>query len=576
VATVVTAFSLDGVTFRYRDGDDPALRDVSLRVDEGSFVGVTGPADAGKTTLCRLLPGFVPHFFAGDLSGSVSVGGVDAASASIAALGGTVGYVFENPADQLTGAATTVLEEVAFGLEQRGVPADAIRERATDELARVGVADLAERDPNTLSGGQLQRVAVASVLALDPSLLVLDETTAQLDPDGTDAVFDVASRLHREGYTVVVVSQDLQRLAPRADRLLVVDDGVVVRDGPPRRLLADRSLDDRLRVPPTVRLGRGLRDDGLVPTDRPLPLTVDDAVEEVRTHVDSPGTGTETSPTRTDGAETAGVADAAPLVRLDGVHHVYDGSERGAGVEALRGVDLAVDGGCLALLGPNGAGKTTLVKHLNGLLTPSRGRVLVDGTDTRETQVSALAADVGLVFQNPDDQLFHSRVEREVRFGPENVGVADVDARVDRALARVGLGGYGEADTYELGRAARKRVALASVLAMEPRVLVLDEPTAGQDAAGVDQVGRVVDRLVSDGRLVIVVTHDVTFATDHADRVVVLSDGKLLADGTPRAVFTDETVTAASGVRAPVPTRVGAALGVDGVVGVADLLARLR
>ncbi len=263
-------------------------------------------------------------------------------------------------------------------------------------------------------------------------------------------------------------------------------------------------------------------------------------------------------------------------MRLADVHHVYDASERGSRVEALRGVDLAMDGGCVALLGPNGAGKTTLVKHLNGLLTPTTGRVVVDGRDTRETRVSALAADVGLVFQNPDDQLFHSRVADEVRFGPENIGAGDVDARVDRALSRVGLDGMGGADTYELGRAARKRVALASVLAMEPRVVVLDEPTAGQDAAGVERVERVVENLVADGRLVVVVTHDVAFATDHADRVLVLSGGELLADGSPRTVLTDQTVTAESGVQAPVPTRVGTALGFDGVVSVDDLLARLR
>ncbi len=277
----MTEFTLDDVTFRYRDGGDAALRDVSLRVDEGSFLGVTGPADAGKTTLCRLLAGFVPHFFSGDLDGSVTVDGVDVPSASIAALGGRVGYVFENPFDQLTGAATTVLEEVAFGLEQRGVPTDDLRARSTEALGRVDVADLADRDPNTLSGGQLQRVAVASVLALDPRLLILDEPTAELDPDGTDAVFDVASRLHREGYTVVVASQDLQRLAPRADRLLVVDAGRVARDGSPRDVLSDRALDDRLRVPPTVRLGRALRDAGVVPPTRPLPLTVAEAVDEL-------------------------------------------------------------------------------------------------------------------------------------------------------------------------------------------------------------------------------------------------------------------------------------------------------
>ncbi|WP_152043256.1 ABC transporter ATP-binding protein [Salinigranum salinum] len=595
----MTGVVVDGVTFRYRDGDEPALRDVSCTVEEGSFVGVTGPADAGKTTFCRLLPGFVPSFFSGELAGTVTVGDRDATTAGIAALGERVGYVFENPFDQLTGAATTVMEEVAFGLEQRGISPDRLRSRARDELARVGVADLADRDPQTLSGGQLQRVAVASVLALDPDLLVLDEPTAELDPDGTEAVFDVASRLHADGYTVVVVSQDLQRLAPRADRLFVFDDGRLVRDAPPREVFADRSLDDRLRVPPTVRLGRGLRDRGVVPTDRPLPLSVDDSVAEIDQYANvtvetTPSAGAERgtanggepgdvggptdatdvgSPIDTgDAADSPRPTDAGePAVRLDGVRHVYE-----SGVEALRGVDLTLDGGCVALIGPNGAGKTTLVKHLNGLLTPTAGRAVVCGTNTRETRVAELAADVGLVFQNPDDQLFRSTVADEVRFGPENVGVPDREAAVDTALARLGLDGVRDTDTYELGRAVRKRVALASVLAMDPSVVVLDEPTAGQDAAGVDTVGDVVSALVADGRLVVVITHDVAFAADYADRVVALVAGRVLADGTPREVFTDESVTDEVGVAAPVATRIGARVDLHDVVGVDDLLGRLR
>lgn len=586
----MTGVVVDGVTFRYRDGDEPALRDVSCTVEAGSFVGVTGPADAGKTTFCRLLPGFVPSFFSGELSGTVAVGDRDATIAGIAALGERVGYVFENPYDQLTGAATTVMEEVAFGLEQRGVDHDRLRTRARDELARVGVADLADRDPQTLSGGQLQRVAVASVLALNPDLLVLDEPTAELDPDGTEAVFDVASRLHADGYTVVVVSQDLQRLAPRADRLFVFDDGRLVRDAPPRAVLADRSLDDRLRVPPTVRLGRGLRDRGVVPADRPLPLSVDDSVGEIGRYASvtgetTPSTGAEQGATNGgepgDAGGPTGAADVDdsprptdagdPAVRLDGVQHVYE-----SGVEALRSVDLTLDGGCVALVGPNGAGKTTLVKHLNGLLAPTAGRVVVCGTDTRETRVPELAADVGLVFQNPDDQLFRSTVADEVRFGPENVGVPDREAAVDAALARLDLDGVRDTDTYELGRAVRKRVAVASVLAMDPSVVVLDEPTAGQDAAGVDTVDDVVSVLVADGRLVVVITHDVAFAADHADRVVALAAGGVLADGTPREVFTDESVTDETGVAAPVATRVGAKVGLDDVVGVDDLLDRLH
>lgn len=554
---------VDGVTFTYESATDPALADVSCSVEGGSFVGVTGPADAGKTTFCRLVPGFVPNFFGGDFSGTVVVDGVDTAEAGIAALGNTVGYVFENPFDQLTGAATTVLEEVAFGLEQRGVPSAELEARARAELERVGVADLADRDPSTLSGGQLQRVAIASVLALDPEVLVLDEPTSQLDPDGTEAVFDVASRLNADGYTVVLVSQDLQRLAPRSDRLLVFESGRLARDGPPREVLADRSLDDAVRVPPTVAIGRGLRSRGVVPADRPLPLTVDEAVEEVRRHA---GDVAAPSPADDDRAADGGNS----RIRLDGVRHVYE-----SGVEALGGVDLAMNDGCVAVLGHNGAGKTTLAKHLNGLLEPTSGRVLVRGTDTRTSRVAELAADVGLSFQDPDDQLFRSTVEEEVRFGPENLSPDDVAGRVEAAIERMRLDEVRATDTYELGRPVRKRVALASVLAMETPVVVLDEPTGGQDAAGVSIIEEAVSDLVADGRLVVCITHDVEFARACADRVVALSAGEVVADGAPREVFTDAEAMDETGLQAPIATRVGAALGVDGALSVDDLLARI-
>ncbi|WP_101297102.1 ABC transporter ATP-binding protein [Halegenticoccus soli] len=565
---------VDSVTFVYKNTEEPALREVSCRIDAGSFVGVTGPSDAGKTTFCRLLPGFIPNFFGGDFEGSVTVGDVDTSTTSITSLGNAVGYVFENPFDQLTGAATTVLEEVAFGLEQRGVPSAELERRARAELERVGIVDLAERDPNTLSGGQLQRVAIASVLALEPAVLVLDEPTSQLDPDGTDAVFDAVSRIHAAGRTVVLVSQDLQRLAPRSERLLVFEDGRLVCDAPPREVLdarslgADRSFDDAVRVPPTVDVGRRLRDRGVVPADRPLPLTVAETVEEITRHAEVVTTAIPNSDSVPDGTTRGSSVD--PRIRIENARHVYE-----SGVEALRGVTLAMNGGCVALVGHNGAGKTTLAKHLNGLLRPTAGRVVVRGTDTRTASVAELSADVGLVFQNPDDQLFRATVEDEIRFGPENLDRVDAETRVEAAIEQLTLDSVRESDTYELGRAARKRVALASVLAMRTPVIVLDEPTAGQDAAGVSIIGEAISDLVAEGRLVVCITHDVEFVRAHADRVIALSAGEVVADGTPREVFADEAVMDEAGLRAPIVTRVGEALGLRGVLHVDDLLERL-
>jgi energy-coupling factor transport system ATP-binding protein len=582
----VTYITVDGVTYGYPSGDEPALKQISCSLEKGSLLGVTGPADAGKTTFCRLLPGFVPHFFGGDYEGSVSVADVDVAAASVAALSETVGYVFENPADQLTGAATSVLEEVVFGLEQRGIPADRLKERARTELDRVGVGHLAARDPSTLSGGQLQRVAIASVLALDPEILVLDEPTSQLDPKGTEAIFDTVAHLHDEGYTVIVVSQDLQRLAPRADRLLVFDDGCLLRDGPPASVLRDTTLDDRLRIPPTVCIGRRLRDRELVSRDRPLPLTVEAAVKEIQSSRDSShavavaNSRAENASGDTIASITAedcsvharaatGSGDSSQI-QLEEVEHVYDG-----GINALSGITLSMDAGCVAVLGHNGAGKTTLAKHLNGLLKPTSGRVLITGTDTRRTRVADLAAEVGLAFQNPDDQLFRSTVADELRFGPENLGYNDIEGRVTAALDQLNLTSVRETNTHELGRPVRKRVAVASVLAMDTPVVVLDEPTGGQDAAGVRAVGRAVERLVARDRLVVCVTHDVEFAKTHADRAIALADGAIVADGPPRAVFGDRDVLARTGLQAPIVTRVGHALGLSGVLDVEFLLTAL-
>jgi energy-coupling factor transporter ATP-binding protein EcfA2 len=553
-------------TYRTQPDDESALDGVSFEIERGSFVGITGPTDAGKSTTSRAMAGYVPHFFEGTFSGRVVVDGQETTDTTVGELSDTVGMLFEDPFDQLTGAATTVFEEVAFGLVNRGLPKPEVLDRVAESLETVGLADQLARNPQQLSGGQTQRLALASILALDPELLVLDEPTSQLDPQGTAEVFDIIAGMESE-YTVVVVSQDLQRLASSLDRLIVLDEGTKRHDAEPNELLARDDLSRLVHVPTTVRIGRRLRTDGLVDASKPLPLDFEAAVAELEGHVEADRTDDRTADGQQasdggDGDPTTGT-DEDPLVALDDVHYRYSES-----IHALRGISATLDAGCICLVGQNGAGKSTLAKQLNGLLTPTEGRVLVRGTDTRESRTAQLAHDIGLSFQNPDDQLFHDTVEAELRYGPHNLGFSEeaTDEAVESALERMGLADVRTKNPYDMGIARRKQVAVASVLAMNTPGVVLDEPTGGQDAPGTDLLARVVGELVADGKVVVIITHDIEFVRDTADRVVVLGEGEVLLDDDPASVFADPETLARTDVTPPSVAQIATRLGLPSTV----------
>lgn len=554
----MSLIEIENLTFSYAALPNvPALRELSCNIEEGTFVGITGASEAGKSSFCRLISGYIPHFFDGELSGRIRVGGGDTGETTVGELAGQVGFVFENPFDQLTGASLTVLEEAAFALENMGLPRGEIRQRAEESLAQVRIADLADRHPQQLSGGQSQRLALASVLAAQPEVFVLDEPTSQLDPLGVEEVFEVVSDMHRHGYTVVVVSQDLDRLAVHADRLIVIDEGRIRWDGAPREVLVSAAeARHPILIPDVLEISRRLREAGRLSPDEPIPLTVEQAARELAPLE----CGVPIEPRVPEPARPE-VANAA--VVFEAVHHTYSG-----GVPALRGVSLGLDRGCVCVIGQNGAGKTTLARHLNGLLLPTQGRVLVRGRDTREHRVAELAREVGLAFQNPDDQLFRSTVEEEVRFGPDNVGAGAEEARrmTDRALELMGLEAVREKKPHDLGFSERKRVATASVVAMNTPVVVLDEPTGGQDARGISLLGDLIRHLTGEGKLVIVITHDVRFAAEYADRVVALYRGQVLLDGDPGTVFARTEALARTHVEPPAVTRLGGLLNMNRTV----------
>ncbi len=568
--TAPVPLRIEGLGVRYPARKEPAVVGVDLEVRAGERVGVTGRTGAGKSTLALAAAGFIPRVVRARLEGGVEIHGVATAGAAPDALLGRVGIVFATPANQLSASKLTVREELAFGLENLGVPRSEMDARIDATMDRLGIAQLADREPFTLSGGEQQRVAIASIVAMGTSVLVLDEPTAQLDPAGTAAVAGLLGELARSGTAILCAELDPTVLGGM-DRLVVLDLGRSVADGRPGDALAAAELAAGLEPPTLVRLAQAAGIDLARAFDEPAIA----AGLLARAATGLPAGAEDSS--GTDPVWRPGRQLAPTRVAIEDLVHRYPG-----GLEAVRGVTLAIEPGeAVAILGENGSGKTTLVKHLNGLLRPAAGRVLIDGDETVARSVADLAATVGFVFQNPDDQLFERSVEREVAFGPRNLGrsIADTAALVTGSLDAVGLTDQRATNPYDLDLSRRKLVALAGVLAMDPAVLVLDEPTTGQDPDGVARVGAIVEAFRAAGRSVVAITHDMEFAARHFTRIVVMRAGQVVADGPADLVFAPagRGLLASTGLVPPPAARIAARMGLEAVsLDAPELLAAIR
>ena len=529
---------LRDVSFTYRGAAAPALRHVTLTVRRGEFVVVMGATGAGKSTLAKCVSGAIPQFQPGRLDGQVEVLGRDVSAASVSDLAGTVGLVSQDFEAQLF--STNVRHEVAFGMEQLGVPRAAMVERVASALAAVGLAGFEGRDPITLSGGEKQRLAIAALLALVPAVLVLDEPTTDLDPVGKSEVFAALAALRARGATILLIEHETAA-AERADRLVLMEGGTVVADGPPAALLPGVERLETLGVRP-LDLDRVARARGW--TTRPA----DAAAAAAQLTARPPVATTTVAPAR-----------GAPLLGAEGLVHAY-----ATGRAALTDVSLAVAAGeFVALIGQNGSGKTTLAKCLNGLLVPQQGTVRVRGVDLRSLPVGRVAADVGYVFQNPDQQIFAATVREEVGFALANLGVPADEAarRIAAVLAAVDLAGCEARDPFLLGKGQRQRLAVASLLVLEPAVLILDEPTTGLDHREQRQMMALLADLHRRGLTVVVITHSPWVVAEYAQRGVVLRGGRVAFDGPLRELFAEEALLEACHFRLPEATRIGRRLG---------------
>lgn len=544
----------------------PILRGVSFEVGRGESVVLLGRVGSGKTTLCMALNGLVPHVTGGVFRGDVRVLGLNTKEHAVADMARGVGLVFQDPESQLV--QMRVEDEIAFGLENLGVDPAEMAERVTWALAAVGLSEYRERSPLLLSGGEKQRVAIAAMLAMQPRVLVLDEPTASLDPAGKIAVFKVLQELRqRHDITIFMATQELERIARFADRVLVLHDGRIALDGPPAEVLAHvaKLQEMGVGVPQVIELGHILSKR----THRRYHFVNNaEAYTELRKRARKYKMRKKARRPEVRNANVLSVPRVDPLgeahqITFEHVSYTYDD-----GHVALRDVNLVVHpGDFVALLGPNGAGKTTLARHFNGLAQPTEGRVRVEHQDTHTTSVAKLARLVGYVFQNPDHQIFSPTVEEEIAFGPrmQELPPAIVAHRVAEALDRFRLSPYAGTPPALLGFGQRRQVALAAIIAMQPKVLILDEPTGGLDWRSQQELMSVLTAFNALGHTVVLITHDMRLVAEYTARSVVLSGGQVLFDGPTRELFRRGDVLAQAQLALPAVTRLARRLRAAGM-----------
>jgi energy-coupling factor transport system ATP-binding protein len=505
---------VQNLSFRYRDQEIEALRNISFQVEAGQVILIAGASGSGKTTLMRCLNGLIPHSYkGGELTGKIRVFGNEPSALTLSKISKMVGTVLQNPEKQIV--ASYVANEIAFGMENLGVPRPEMRQRIDAILTHLNILHLRDRECFHLSGGERQKVVVAATLVLEPSILLLDEPLANLDPFSLRDTLMLIRRLADEGKTVLIIEHRVEDvLKIRPDKVLFLVDGE-------QQYFGDLAGFREVADPVEVKL--------------PAQLTIQRL--KVLSNVNYSMDG------RRSPVKASESNHKTPLLQFKAVDYWYEPDK-----PVLHDVNFTVNSGdVIAILGPNGAGKTTLVKQAIGLLKPRQGQVLVEGRDNKDSSVAKIARAVGYVFQSPSHMLFAPTVKEELAFGPRNLGFdeATIANNITAALELVDLQDKAGSPPLALSFGQQKRVTIAAVVAMNSRILVMDEPTAGQDYRHYTEF---MDAILypkqgspwSDAfEAVIFITHDLDLAISYANRVLLVSDGRVAAAGPPHEVLQD-------------------------------------
>jgi len=566
---------IEDLTFYYPHSDSPSIIDVNLDIKQGEFILLAGPSGCGKTTLVRSLNRLIPSVTGGEMRGCILINGNDISGQKVHQLALHVGMVFQNPDTQLF--ALTIGEDVAFGPENLGLPTDEILRRVERALTAVSLDSMREHFIFTLSGGEKQRTAIGGSLAMESDVLILDEPTSDMDPLGTKEVLAVIKRLNKErNMTIILIEHKIDEVVKLADRLIVMDRGRILLDGDPCEIFDsehDRMKNIGIYPPQLSEISHVLQ-----VTDMSHPLNKRPTYENVLEYlsgilnnpydddndVNSALTGApDIHNTVDDTCHDNGNARTVPHVRIEKMWHKHDGGSYG-----LRDIDLQIGRGeFVALIGHNGAGKTLLVSHLIGFLKQSSGSILFDGKDINKLSTAELAQRIGYLFQNPDDQIFTDNVVEEIRFGLNNLKLDkdEITRRVDSALNMMELTEYSNRHPHALSRGQRQRLAVASIIAMEPDLIVLDEPTTGQDRAHVNKFLHQIKKLNQIGKTVILITHDMNIVAEYANRTIVMKSGEIFLDGATRDVFSGLEKLREAHIEPPLVTRLSLDLKMKGI-----------
>ncbi|HIH75038.1 MAG TPA: ABC transporter ATP-binding protein [Methanosarcina sp.] len=548
-----TIIEIKDLWYTYPGRSEPTLRGVDLKIEEGEFVLLTGPTGCGKSTLLKTLNGIIPHESGGIFSGGIKISGVETADSNQMELSRKVGLVFQNPDDQIF--STTVEDEVAFGPENLCLEREEIDKKVGESLRMVGMTGHRLSSTNALSGGQKQRVCIASMLAMTPEILAMDEPVSQMDPMGTQEILNTVRELNRKmKLTILLVEHRLHELAPFADRVVIMDSGKIIFDQPASKAFDHLEIFHGLglRVPEPVELCHtlGIKASPFSAEETFPLLNTGDFKEKTRRYLTRP------DPERRIELPEPHAKNTGPLISI---RDLWSGYEKDRMV--LKGINLEIRRGeRVAVMGMNGSGKSTLLLNLAAMLKPYKGNIKVFGEDTKSKNPYSFAGRIGFVFQNPDLMLFCDSAEEEAKFGPLQLKFKNIEERARISLEAMSILNLKQDLPQSLSRGQRLRTAVASVLSIDPELILLDEPTTGQDRLNIEQM---MDYFKNKGSTLVFCTHDIEIAMLYATRILVMNEGQIIADGKGRDIIKNIDILRKASLTQPPVVEIANYLGID-------------